>query len=117
MTIPDITHDDPLIPMPALTLPALRQAVAAVAPSRLPQFFEEMQDAFTQAGDDDTVIPIRMFYRRWGVTIAIERNPRVAQQLHAAEHALDHEDPEVRARAIREAGDIVRAAHLEVAGG
>jgi hypothetical protein len=28
--------DEPLIPMPALSLPALRQAVATVAPSRLP---------------------------------------------------------------------------------
>jgi hypothetical protein len=31
--------------------PALRQAVAAVTPSRLPEFFQEIQDAFTQAGD------------------------------------------------------------------
>ena len=28
---------DPLIPQPSLTLPALRQAVAAVAPGRLPE--------------------------------------------------------------------------------
>jgi hypothetical protein len=28
--------DKPLIPIPALSLPALRQAVAAVVPSRLP---------------------------------------------------------------------------------
>ena len=41
--------DEPLIPMPALSLPALRQAVATVAPSRLPEFFQEIQDAFTQA--------------------------------------------------------------------
>jgi hypothetical protein len=43
--------DEPLIPMPALSLPALRQAVATIAPSRLPEFFQEIQDAFTQAGD------------------------------------------------------------------
>jgi NADPH-dependent 2,4-dienoyl-CoA reductase/sulfur reductase-like enzyme len=42
--------DEPLIPMRALSLPALRQAVATVAPSRLPEFFQEIQDAFTQAG-------------------------------------------------------------------
>ena len=46
--------DEPLIPMPALSLPALRQAVATVAPSRLPEFFQEIQDAFTQAGDEDS---------------------------------------------------------------
>ncbi len=77
MTAQHIAHDDPLIPMPALTLPALRQALAAVAPSRLPQFFEEMQDAFTRAGEEESVIPIRMFYRRWGVTVAIERDPAI----------------------------------------
>jgi hypothetical protein len=49
--------DEPLIPMPALSLPALRQAVATVAPSRLPEFFQEIQDAFTQAGDEDSVFP------------------------------------------------------------
>ena len=58
--------DEPLIPMPALSLPALRQAVAAVAPSRLPEFFQEIQDAFTQAGNEDSVFPIRHFYQRWG---------------------------------------------------
>jgi hypothetical protein len=46
--------DEPLIPMPALSLPALRQEVATVAPSRLPEFFQEIQDSFTQAGDEDT---------------------------------------------------------------
>ena len=49
--------DEPLIPMPDLSLPALRQAVATVAPSRLPEFFQEIQDAFTQAGDEDSVFP------------------------------------------------------------
>jgi hypothetical protein len=70
--------DEPLIAMPALTLDALRQAVAAVVPSRLPEFFQEIQDAFSQAGDEDSVFPIRHFYQRWGATIAIERRPSVA---------------------------------------
>lgn len=90
--------------------------MSIVAPSLLPQFFEEMQQVFTQAGDEDSVIPIRMFYRRWAVTVAIERKPSVANRLHAAELAIGDPDAEVRAQAIREAGDIVRAAHREVAG-
>jgi len=117
MTVPHIAEDGPIIPMPVLTLPALREAVAAVAPSRLSEFFQDMQGAFTQAGEDDSVIPIRMFYRRWGVTVAIERYPQTARRLHSAERALDSEDPQVRAHAVQEAGDIVRAAHHEVAGG
>jgi len=93
---------EPLIPMPALSLPALRQAVATVAPSRLPEFFQEIQDAFTQAGED-SVFPIRHFYQRWGAAIAIERRPSVAARLHAAERALADPDPAVRDQAVREA--------------
>jgi hypothetical protein len=110
-------HDGPIIPMPPLTLPALRQAVATVAPSRLPELFDDMQKAFVQSGEEESVVPIQMFYRHWGVIVAIERDPETAQRLHAAERAIDSEDPNVRARAIREAGDIVRAAHREVARG
>jgi hypothetical protein len=82
----------------------------------LPEFFEEMQQAFVRAGDENSVLPIRMFYRHWGAVVEIERHPATARRLHAAERALASEDADVRARAIREAGEIVRAAHREVAG-
>ena len=61
--------------------------------ARLPEFFQEIQDAFTQAGDEDSVFPIRHFYQRWGAAIAIERRPSVAARLHAAERALADPDP------------------------
>ena len=109
--------DEPLISMPTLSLPSLRQAVAAVAPSRLPEFFQEIQDAFTQVGDEDSVFPIRHFYQRWGAAIAIERRPSVAARLHAAERALADPDPAVRDQAVREAAEIVQAAYREVASG
>jgi hypothetical protein len=117
MTVQHAEGDGPLIPRPDLTLSALRQAVAALVPSRLPEFFDEMQKAFVRAGDEDSVLPIRMFYRQWGVVVEIERHPETARRLHAAEHALDDTDAQARARAIREAGEIVRAAHRVVADG
>jgi len=117
MAAEHVPGDEPLIAMPALTLDALRQAVAAIVPSRLPEFFQEIQDAFSQAGDEDSVYPIRHFYQRWGATIAIERRPSVAARLHAAERALADSDAAVRERAIREAAEIVQAAYHEVAGG
>ncbi|QOV35930.1 hypothetical protein IM697_38825 [Streptomyces ferrugineus] len=117
MTMPYEDGNAPLIPRPELSLPALRQAVATVAPSRLPEFFEDLQKAFVRAGDEDSVVPIRMFYRQWGVVVEIERHPETARRLHAAEQAVNDPDPAVRERAIREAGEIVRAAHREVAGG
>jgi hypothetical protein len=117
MSMPHENGEAPLVPRPELTLPALRQAVAAVAPSRLPEFFEDLQKAFVRAGDEDSVVPIRMFYRQWGVVVEIERQPEIARRLHAAERAVDDPDPAVRERAIRDAAEIVRAAHREVAGG
>ena len=117
MTAEHAQGDEPLIAMPALTLDALRQAVAAVVPSRLREFFQEIQDAFSQAGEEDSVLAIRHFYQRWGATVAIERRPSVAARLHAAERALADPDAEVRERAIQEAAAIVQAAYHEVAGG
>jgi hypothetical protein len=117
MTAQHVPGDEPLIAMPALTLDALRQAVAAVVPSRLPEFFQEIQDAFSQAGDEDSVYPIRHFYQRWAATIAIERRPSVAARLHAAERQLADPDAGVRERAGQEAAEIVQAAYREVTGG
>lgn len=85
--------DVPLMPLPPLTLPALRQAIATLVPARLPEFFTEMQAAFVRAGEEDSVTPIHMFYRQWGVVIEIERHPNTAARLHAAERAVDDHDP------------------------
>jgi hypothetical protein len=109
-------QDDPLIAQPSLTLPSLRQAVAAVAPGRLPEMFAKMQEAFVRAGEEGSVAPIHMFYREWAVIIEIERYPGVARRLHEAERTLMSDDAQVREAAIREAGEIVRAAHRAVAG-
>lgn len=106
-----------LIPRPALSLPALRQAVASVAPARLSEMFTSMQDAFVRAGEEDSVTPIHMFYREWAVIIEIERHPEVARRLHTAEQAMSSADAQVRDEAIRIAGEIVRSAHQAVAGG
>ncbi|MEU4208760.1 hypothetical protein AB0F13_01945 [Streptomyces sp. NPDC026206] len=117
MTAEHAEHDGPIVPKPALTLPALRQALAAVAPSRLSEFFEDMQNAFVQAGEEGSVVPIRMFYRRWGVVVEIERHPVTARRLHDAERSMDSDDTDTREQAIREIGEIVRAARREVEGG
>ena len=114
MTVQHAAGDQPLLPQPELTLPALRHAVAALVPSRLSEFFDDMQTAFIRAGDEDSVIPIRMFYRQWGVIVEIERHPQTAARLHAAERAVDSPDAQTRKQAIRDAGEIGRAAHREV---
>jgi hypothetical protein len=106
----------PVIPRPALTIPALRAAVNAVAPSRLPEMLEKMRAAFDDARAEDSVAPIHLFYREWAVVVEIERHPDIAARLHAAERALMSDDQQARDAAIAEAGAIVRAAHHAVAG-
>jgi hypothetical protein len=107
-------NDDPVIAQPPLTLTALRAAVTAVAPVRLSEFFESMQDACTRAGEQDSVTPIHVFYRPWAVVIEIERHHGTAHRLHDAEHAVESVDPEVRERAIGVVAEIVHAAHHAV---
>ncbi|MEU1690451.1 hypothetical protein ABZ590_02390 [Streptomyces hirsutus] len=48
--------------------------MAAVAPPRLPKFFEDVQKAFIRAEEEDNVVPIWMLYRQWAV-VEIERHP------------------------------------------
>jgi hypothetical protein len=116
MTGPVPGQSAPLIPQPSLSLSALRQAVAAVAAGRLPEMYSKMQEAFDRAGEEGSVTPIHMFHREWAVIVEIERHPETARRLHEAEHALMSDDAQVRDAAIREAGEIVRAAHRTVAG-
>ncbi|MBB5493811.1 MAG: hypothetical protein JK586_06745 [Nocardiopsis sp. BM-2018] len=93
MTLPIIDDADAVIPPPAQRLPELRQAVATVAPSPLSEFFEEIRIAFSRAGEEDSVAAIRVLYRKWAVTVAIERRPATAHQLREAERAVNDEDP------------------------
>jgi hypothetical protein len=51
------------------------------------------------------------------VVIEIERHPAVARRLHAAERAMNDDDPTVPDEAIHEIGEIVQAAHREVVAG
>ncbi|MFF3744987.1 hypothetical protein [Streptomyces kronopolitis] len=114
MSSQPVHHDGPLMPMPDLTLPALRSAVAVLAPAKLPELIEEMQQAFDRAGRDGSTAPIRMFYRRWATFIAIERDPARAARFHAAEQLLQSSDAEdERQAAIQEIGAIVRTAQCE----
>jgi hypothetical protein len=78
--------------------------------------FTKMQEAFVLAGEQGSVTPIHMFYREWAVIVEIERHPEIARRLHTAEQALMSDDPQVRDAAVRDAGEIVRAAHRTVAG-
>ncbi|MGW2327333.1 hypothetical protein ACWC5C_16385 [Streptomyces sp. NPDC001700] len=115
MSSQPVDHGERITPMPALTLPALRSAVADLAPNRLAELTAEMQQAFDRAAATDSAAPIRMFYRRWGTVVAIERVPERAARMHAAEQVLHtSRRADARQTVLHEIAAIVQAAQREV---
>jgi hypothetical protein len=100
-------HGDELIPRPEHTPEALRAALAAVAPHRLPEMERQKNEAIALAVESGSIAPLRGFLATWGVHLEIARNLDTAARLRAAEHAaqtLDREDP-----AWHQAMDEIRA--------
>jgi hypothetical protein len=119
MTTQPIHDGGALIPRPDKTFPALRAALAQVAPSRLAEMTSERDTVFTMATQPNSFGPIAMFQLKWATVIEIERFPDVARRLHAAERAaqtLNREDPEWQA-AMDEIREIMQAARAQVANG
>lgn len=100
------------IPRPDKSFPALRAALAQVAPSRLAEMMSERDTVFTMATQSNSFGPIAMFQLKWATVIEVERFPDAARRLHAAERAaqtLNKEDPEWQA-AMDEIREIMQAA-------
>ncbi|MBC3989537.1 hypothetical protein H8N00_11765 [Streptomyces sp. AC563] len=96
-----------VIPRPDSTFPALRAALARVAPTRLPELIAERATVFTMATRSSSYQPIALYQLKWATVIEIERFPALARRLRAAEHAarsLDRDDA-----AWRTAMDEIRA--------
>ncbi|MFF4215168.1 hypothetical protein [Streptomyces nondiastaticus] len=88
-----------LFPRPDMTFPALRAALARVAPSRLGEFQADRDSAFTAATQHASFNPIRVFQIKWATEIEIERHPGTAARYRAALDAantLDRGDPRWR---------------------
>ena len=100
----------PLIPMPQLTPDALRDAVARIAPSRLPTLTQHLFEATTNAQQTQSLAPLRAFVHSWAVFVAIERHPARAEHLRELERIVDagEQDPTeaiAEIRAIRDAAE------------
>ncbi|GAA0328107.1 hypothetical protein QZH56_24965 [Streptomyces olivoreticuli] len=88
------------IPRPALTYPALRAALARVAPDRLPEFHADRDTVFTMATETGAFGPIRGFQLKWATAIEIERRPDLAARMRRAWQriqTLDRDQPLWRA--------------------
>ena len=118
MTTQPVHDGGALIPRPEKTFPALRAALAQVAPSRLAEMTTERDTVFTMATQANSFGPIAMFQLKWATVIEIERFPDTARRLRGAEHAartLDKDDPAWRA-AMDEIREIMDAARARAAG-
>lgn len=106
-----------LIPRPERNPNALREALAVVAPARLPELEREKDEALSRAVEASSIDPLRGFLLRWAAVIEIERFPAVAQRFHRAEY-LAHvsEESEVSREHVHESGEILRAAYRELGG-
>ncbi|GCB48855.1 hypothetical protein SNL152K_6183 [Streptomyces sp. NL15-2K] len=111
-------HDGPIIPMPPLTRDALREAVKRLSLVNLPQFDLEAGRAFDQASHTGSTAPLQIFLKRWGVFVAIERDPRRAAHLHEAERiSQDGSAGEEAFHAAKaEINGILREAEQEIEG-
>lgn len=110
------TDDGPIIPMPSLTPDALREAVAHIVPSRLPELNRHLARAATNAQRTSSLGPLRAFTLHWGAIVNIERWPQRAARFHACqERAADPlADPEEARSAAAEVGRILRVASEEL---
>jgi hypothetical protein len=103
----------PVVPRPERTPPALRAALARVAPHRLGEM-DRQKEAITLAARTGSLGPITRFLETWAVTVEIARHPATAARLHTAEHTartVGHDDP-----AWREAMHEIRDLHATALG-
>lgn len=110
-----LPDDGPIAPRPERTPDALREAIARLAPHRLAEMEMEKNETLAMAVAQNSIGPIRMFLLRWAVVAEIERHPETARRLHRAEQVAQEAPDEATARrVVREAGDIIRAAHEQL---
>jgi hypothetical protein len=108
--------EQPIIPMPAMTPSALRDAVRRLVPSREAEFRAELEQASTWAVEQSSLTPLRAFTMKWGTVVAIERIPERAARFHSLEYRTATAATPDEARTIS-AGlrEILRAAEREIA--
>ncbi|MFI0779233.1 hypothetical protein [Streptomyces sp. NPDC021212] len=101
MTTQPIDSAGPLVPMPAMTREALREAVRHIRPLNLAQFDRELGEAFDQSVQTGSIGWMRGFLVKWATFVAIERWPSRAAALREAEGVVD--DPSADEGVVRQA--------------
>lgn len=107
----------PLFPMPPVTEAALRVAVRRLDPAEAVNFEREFHEAWQEAVQTDSTVPMHGFLRRWAVFVALHRHPAKSAHLRELERAFQKTDTVDEARKVgAEIGRLLDEAAAEVAG-
>ncbi|WP_052713999.1 hypothetical protein, partial [Streptomyces katrae] len=101
MTAQHTEADGPLIPQPAMTREALRDAVRRLDMRSLAEFDTECHEAFDRAAETGAINPLRFFLIKWATHVAIQRWPARAGALAEAQRLAG--DPTVEDKVFRAA--------------
>ncbi|WP_234362429.1 hypothetical protein, partial [Streptomyces sp. IMTB 1903] len=110
MTAQQLEDGGPLIPQPAMTREALRDAVRRIDMANLAVLDKECNEAFDRAAETGAINPLRFFLIKWATHVAIHRWPARAAALHEAERiAGDPDATEEQFRAAMETSSRILA--------
>ncbi|MER6320440.1 hypothetical protein ABT237_42890 [Streptomyces sp. NPDC001581] len=116
MTAQQLEDGGPLIPQPAMTREALRDAVRRIDMANLAVLDKECNEAFDRAAETGAINPLRFFLIKWATHVAIHRWPARSVALHEAERvAGDPDSTEEEFRAAMETSSrILTEAQREI---
>ncbi|MCB5166244.1 DUF6247 family protein [Streptomyces bambusae] len=92
MTAQHAEGDSPLIPQPAMTREALRDAVRRIDMGSLGEFDRDCHEAFDRAAETGAINPLRFFLIKWATHVAIHRWPARSRALADAERIVGSAD-------------------------
>lgn len=118
MSAQSIKHTPgPLLPMPPITEAALRVAVRRLDLAEAVTYEKEFHDAWQEAVQTDSVLPMRTFLHRWAVWVALHRHPDRSARLRELERDFEAADTVEEARKVgREIAEMLEMAASEVNG-
>lgn len=100
-------HEHELIPRPEQTPEALRAALAALDPGRLPEMQATKDAAFAKAVEWQSLSPVRSWVLAWARDIEIARRPELSSRYAHAQANLEHEDPDIARDAVEELSAVL----------
>ncbi|MFD3330890.1 hypothetical protein [Streptomyces sp. NPDC058701] len=111
MTAQQLEDGGPLIPQPAMTREALRDAVRRIDMAKLAVLDKECNEAFDRAAETGAINPLRFFLIKWATHVAIHRWPARAAALReeAERVAGDPAATEAQFRAAMETSSRILA--------